>query len=103
MKKYLLTFEDAFSGATTQKETAIDESYLQKMQNRIESREIVYSQLENGIRWNWILKSSRKPVSDKKVQVSLYIRQSEIEKFGDVEKLKDAIYEFVALRSQNGA
>jgi len=47
--------------------------------------------------------AGRKPVSDKKVQVSLYIRQSEIEKFGDVEKLKDAIYEFVALRSQNGA
>lgn len=46
--------------------------------------------------------AGRKPVSDKKVQVSLYIRQSEIAKFGDVEILKDAIYEFVALRSLNG-
>lgn len=46
--------------------------------------------------------AGRKPVPDKKVQVSLYIRQSEIEKFGGIEKMKDAIYEFVALRSQNG-
>ena len=47
--------------------------------------------------------AGRKPVPDKKVQVSLYIRQSEIDKFGDIDKLKEAIYDFVALRSQNGA
>ena len=41
--------------------------------------------------------AGRKPVPDKKVQVSLYIRQSEITKFGDIEKLKDALYEFVVL------
>ncbi len=46
--------------------------------------------------------AGRKPISDKKVQVSLYIRQSKIDKFGGIEKLKAAIYEFVALR-QNGA
>jgi len=46
--------------------------------------------------------AGRKPVPDKKVQVSLYIRQSEIKKFGDIEKMKDALYEFVALRSLNG-
>jgi hypothetical protein len=45
----------------------------------------------------------RKPISDKKVQVSLYIRQSKIDKFGGIDELKDAIYEFVDLRSQNGA
>jgi len=45
----------------------------------------------------------RKPISDKKVQVSLYIRQSKIDKFGGIDELKDALYEFVALRSQNGA
>lgn len=45
----------------------------------------------------------RKPISDKKVQVSLYIRQSRIEKFGGIDELKDALYEFVDLRSQNGA
>jgi hypothetical protein len=45
--------------------------------------------------------AGRKPVSDKKIQVSLYIRQSKIEKFGGNEKLKDALYEFVDLRSQS--
>ncbi len=45
----------------------------------------------------------RKPISDKKVQVSLYIRQSKIDKFGGIDGLKDALYEFVALRSSNGA
>lgn len=45
----------------------------------------------------------RKPISDKKVQVSLYIRQSKIDKFGGIDELKDALYEFVAVRSQNGA
>ena len=45
----------------------------------------------------------RKPISDKKVQVSLYIRQSKIDKFGGIDGLKDALYEFVAMRSQNGA
>jgi len=48
-------------------------------------------------------KAGRKPISDKKVQVSLYIRQSKIDKFGGIDELKDALYEFVALRSQNGA
>jgi nucleosome binding factor SPN SPT16 subunit len=57
MKKYLLTFEDAFSLATTQKQCTLNESKLHKMHEWIESREIVYSQLENGIRWNWIIKS----------------------------------------------
>lgn len=47
--------------------------------------------------------AGRKPVPDKKVQVSLYILSSQIEKFGDIEKMKNAIYEFVALRSQNEA
>lgn len=47
--------------------------------------------------------AGRKPVPDKKVQVSLYIRQSEIEKFGGLDEFKKALYEFVALRSQNGA
>lgn len=47
--------------------------------------------------------AGRKPVSDKKVQVSLYILSSQIDKFGGLEKFKEALYEFVALRSQNGA
>lgn len=47
--------------------------------------------------------AGRKPVSDKKVQVSLYIPISQIEKFGNIEELKKALYEFVYLRSQNGA
>jgi hypothetical protein len=44
----------------------------------------------------------RKPISDKKVQVSLYIRQSKIDKFGGIDEFKNALYDFVALRSQNG-
>ena len=48
-------------------------------------------------------KAGKKPVSDKKVQVSLYVLSSQIEKFGGLEKFKDALYEFVVLRSQNGA
>ena len=47
--------------------------------------------------------AGRKPVSDKKVQVSLYILSSQIEKFGGLEKFKEALHDFVALRSQNGA
>jgi hypothetical protein len=47
--------------------------------------------------------AGRKPVTDKKVQVSLYIPTSQIEKLGDIEELKKALYEFVALRSLNGA
>ena len=47
--------------------------------------------------------AGRKPVPDKKVQVSLYVLCSQIEKFGGLEKFKEALYEFVTLRSQNGA
>jgi len=47
--------------------------------------------------------AGRKPVPDKKVQVSLYALSSQIEKFGGLEKFKEALYEFVDLRSQNGA
>jgi hypothetical protein len=47
--------------------------------------------------------AGRKPVPDKKVQVSLYIPASQIEKFGDIEELKKALYELVGLRSLNGA
>lgn len=47
--------------------------------------------------------AGRKPVPDKKVQVSLYIRQSEIDKFGGLDEFKKALYEFVTLRSHNGA
>ena len=47
--------------------------------------------------------AGRKPVPDKKVQVSLYVLSSQIEKFGGIEKLKNTLYDFVALRSQNGA
>ena len=47
--------------------------------------------------------AGRKPVPDKKVQVSLYVLSSQIEKFGRLEKFKEALYEFIALRTQNGA
>ncbi len=47
--------------------------------------------------------AGRKPVPDKKVQVSLYVPTSQIEKFGGIEKFKDALYAFVALCPQNGA
>ena len=47
--------------------------------------------------------AGRKPVPDKKVQVSLYVPKSQIDRFGDVEQLKTALYEFIAVRSLNGA
>lgn len=47
--------------------------------------------------------AGRKPVPDKKVQVSLYVLSSQIEKFGGLDEFKKSLYEFVALRSQNGA
>lgn len=47
--------------------------------------------------------AGRKPVYDKKVQVSLYVLSSQIAQFGGLEKFKEAIYEYVALRYQNGA
>lgn len=56
MKKYLLTFEDAFSGATTQKEVAADKNNLHNLQNCIKNRKIVHAELKNGIRWCWVLK-----------------------------------------------
>lgn len=58
-----------------------------------------------GIMKNQAKKSNagRKPIPDKKVQVSLYVVSSQIEKFGGLDEFKKALYEFVALRSQNGA
>ena len=47
--------------------------------------------------------AGRKPVSDKKVQVSLYVLSSRIEKFGGLEEFKKSLYEFVSMRFQNGA
>jgi hypothetical protein len=47
--------------------------------------------------------AGRKPVPDKKVQVSMYVLSSQIEKFGGLDEFKQALYDFVALRSQNGA
>lgn len=47
--------------------------------------------------------AGRKPVPDKKVQVSLYVPNSQIQKFGGIEKFKAALYEFAALCPQNGA
>lgn len=43
--------------------------------------------------------AGRKPVPDKKVQVSLYVLSSQIEKFGGLDEFKKALYEFVVLRS----
>ena len=45
--------------------------------------------------------AGRKPVSDKKVQVSLYVLSSQIEKFGGLEKFKEALHEFVVMRVEN--
>lgn len=61
--------------------------------------------IKNKTNMKTVKKSNRgrKPISDKKVQVSLYIRQSKIDKFGGIDGLKDALYEFVDLRSSNGA
>lgn len=47
--------------------------------------------------------AGRKPIPDKKVQVSLYVVSSQIEKLGGLDEFKKDLYEFVALRSQNGA
>lgn len=47
--------------------------------------------------------AGRKPVPDKKVQVSLYVLGSQIETFGGLDEFKKALYEFVTLRPKNGA
>lgn len=47
--------------------------------------------------------AGRKPVPDKKVQVSLYVPKSQIEKFGTIEEFKKALYDFIAAKSLNGA
>jgi hypothetical protein len=39
--------------------------------------------------------SGRKPVADKKVQVSFYIEQSKIEKLGGLDAFKDKIIAYV--------
>ena len=39
--------------------------------------------------------AGRKPISDKKIQVNLYIRESIINKMGGLESLKEKIYNFV--------
>lgn len=36
-------------------------------------------------------KAGRKPIEDKKVQVDLYIRQSDIDKRGGIEKIKELL------------
>lgn len=41
--------------------------------------------------------AGRKPVSDRKIQVSLYVPNSQIEKFGGIDDFKKALYEFVTL------
>ena len=40
--------------------------------------------------------SGRKPVSDKKVQVSLYVEESKIKKHGGADALKAKIYKYVS-------
>ena len=44
-------------------------------------------------------KSGRKPIAEglKKIQVTLYIQQSEIDKFGGIDTLKERIYHFVQI------
>ena len=42
-----------------------------------------------------IKKRGRKPVSDKKKIVSIYLRQSEIEKFGGLQMLREKINNFL--------
>ena len=42
--------------------------------------------------------AGRETCTDKKVQVSLYVLSSQIEKFGGLDEVKKALYEFVALR-----
>ena len=42
--------------------------------------------------------AGRKPVSDKKVQVSLYVLSSQIAQFGGLEKFKEAIYNNLILK-----
>ena len=37
----------------------------------------------------------RKPVADKKVQVSFYIEQSKIDKLGGLEVLKEKVYKYI--------
>lgn len=39
--------------------------------------------------------SGRKPVFDKKVQVSFYIKQSKIESVGGIEKFKDKVLNYI--------
>ena len=39
--------------------------------------------------------SGRKPVTDKKVQVSFYIKQSKIDSVGGIEKFKEKVQNYV--------
>ena len=39
--------------------------------------------------------SGRKPVSDKKVQVSFYIKQSKIDSVGGIEKFKEKVQNYI--------
>jgi len=39
--------------------------------------------------------AGRKPISDKKIQVNLYIRESIINKMGGIESMKQKIHDFV--------
>jgi len=39
--------------------------------------------------------AGRKPISDKKFQVNLYIRESVINRMGGLELMKEKIYKFV--------
>jgi hypothetical protein len=39
--------------------------------------------------------SGRKPVSDKKIQVSFYIKQSKIDSVGGIEKFKEKVQNYI--------
>jgi hypothetical protein len=39
--------------------------------------------------------SGRKPVSDKKVQVSFYIKQSKIDSVGGIDKFKEKVLRYI--------
>ena len=41
------------------------------------------------------LNCGRKPVTDKKQQISLFVQGSKIKKHGGVDKLKDKLYKYI--------
>jgi hypothetical protein len=57
MEKYLITFQDAFSFATCTRTAQLSNTQYKSAIVTMKNKTIVVSRLENGIHWQWFIKT----------------------------------------------